>query len=31
MNIWKETKKVHLNITFECSYKFIVETNGYIG
>ena len=30
MNIWKEVKKVHLNITFECSYKFIVETNGDI-
>ena len=30
MNIWKEAKKVHLNITFECSYKFIVETNGDI-
>ena len=30
MNIWKEAKKVHLNITFECSYKFIVETSGDI-
>ena len=23
-------KKAHLNIAFECSYKFIVETNGDI-
>ena len=30
MNIWKEAKKAHLNIAFECSYKFIVETNGDI-
>ena len=30
MNIWEEAKKVHLNIAFECSYKFIVETKGDI-
>ena len=30
MNIWKEAKKAHLNIAFECSYKFIVEINGNI-
>ena len=30
MNIWKEAKKVNLNITFECEYKFIVETDSDI-
>ena len=30
MNIWKEAKKVHLNITFECQYKFIIETSDEI-
>ena len=26
----ERSKKVYLNITFECSYKFIVETNSDI-